>query len=91
MWGDSVLGEMGIARVTGICRDPKKIWDLESTGSKIQNLSGYWILCFHVCREILVMSDPVATLSWDAGGIRSQTEKMSLDDVDPGSWLGKLS
>ena len=37
------------------------------------------------------MSDPVATFSWDAGVIRSQTEKMSLDDVDPGSWLGKLS
>ena len=67
----------------------------ESWTPRIRDLGASWILyLFSFSHEILGVLDPVmAILSRDPRylGSQSQTEKMSLDPVDPGSCLGKLS
>eukprot|EP00915_Cephaloidophora_sp_WS-2016_P005949 GHVH01007837.1.p1 GENE.GHVH01007837.1~~GHVH01007837.1.p1 ORF type:complete len:102 (-),score=13.45 GHVH01007837.1:187-492(-) len=75
-----------------MCQDPKKIRDPGSTGSKISDLDGSWILCFQFCREILWILDPAQdSLSLDPVDLGSCAEKLSLDPVDLGSCADKLS
>ena len=46
---------------------------------------------FHFGRGILGIRDPDAeALLWNPRNFGSQAEKMSLDPVDPGSFLGNL-